>query len=338
MKQLLLGTLTLLIAFLPVSFAGAAGTPAGTPITNQATATYNTGGPPITKQSPPVTTIVAEVLDVDVTWQDVSNVSVNPGNTAQVLTFRVTNNGNGNDEYTLTPVSSSPPLVGDDFDPVLTAAGNVFFDTNTNGVYDAGTDAEYIPGTNDPVLAADAWITVFVLNDIPGGVVQTDLGDSRLTATSNTLVTGSESPGDIIAGAGESGTDAVVGASGGRDNVIGTYEVFNVIVDVIKSASVLDQYGTAEPIPGAVITYTIEVDVTGIGNVDDVVITDLIPAETTYNTGTLTLNSSGLTDGADSPTDEGDVGDTTPGTVTVGLGTLSAASATQIITFKVTID
>ena len=153
MKQLLLGTLTLLIAFLPATFAGATGTPAGTPITNQATATYNIGGPPIIKQSPPVITKVAELLDVDVTWQDGANVSVNPGNTAQVLTFRVTNNGNGDDDYTLAPVSSSPPLVGDNFDPVLTAAGNVFFDTNTNGVYDAGTDVEYIPGTNDPVLA-----------------------------------------------------------------------------------------------------------------------------------------------------------------------------------------
>ena len=99
----------------------------------------------------------------------------------------------------------------------------------------------------------------------------------------------------------------------------------------------LDQYGTAEPIPGAVITYTIEVDVTGVGNVDDVVITDPIPAETTYNANTLTLNGPpALTDGDGD--DEGDVGFTTSDTVTVSLGTLSAASGTQIITFKVTID
>jgi uncharacterized repeat protein (TIGR01451 family) len=140
----------------------------------------------------------------------------------------------------------------------------------------------------------------------------------------------------VIPGAADCGADAVVGTSGGTDSDIGTYIVSNVVVSVVKTASVSDPFGGTEPIPGATITYTIAVTVAGSGIAEGVVITDPIPVHTTYSPGTLTLNAASLTDDADG--DAGDVGGTTPGTVTVNLGDVAAGSPVEIITFSVVID
>ncbi len=138
-----------------------------------------------------------------------------------------------------------------------------------------------------------------------------------------------------MAGAGDGGTDAVVGSSGGSADGIGTYVASTVVVSVVKSAVIADPFGGAEPVPGAVISYSIAVTVSVSGPALSVVITDLIPADTTYNTGTLTLNAAPLTDAADA--DAGDVGGTTPGTVTVNLGDLPVGSL-ETVAFEVTIN
>jgi uncharacterized repeat protein (TIGR01451 family) len=302
-------------------------TPACTEITNRATATYSIGDNVYTETSAPVTIMVAELLDVSVVWQDAANIPVSPGSSDQVLTFLVTNTGNGGDSYTLEGLSN---LAGDDFDPVFAA---IHLDSNDNGVFDLGVDAEYVPGANDPDLGADESAIVFVLNDIPADLLNGHLGNSQLTATSNT---GDGAPGTVVPGGGDCGTDAVVGTSGGSDSDIGTYVVSTVALSIQKAAIVVDPFGGSEPIPGAVIEYTIVVSVSGSDVAGDVVITDPIPEHTTYSAGTLTLNGGSLTDEVDG--DAGDVGGTTPNMVTVALGGLSEETPVQSITFNVTID
>jgi len=212
------------------------------------------------------------------------------------------------------------------------------YHTNSSNSYDAG-DIQYVQGVNDPTLAENASITVFLLNDIlAAGLSDGDLGDSQLTATSNTPpAPGPWAAGTVVAGAGEvPGTDAVVGTSTGSANERGTYVVSSVVVSLVKSATIVDQFGGTEPVPGATITYAIVVSVTGSGTAQGVIITDPVPGNTTYTAGTLNLNSGALTDiGGD---DAGDVGTTTAGTVTVSLGNLAALSPVQTITFDVTID
>jgi uncharacterized repeat protein (TIGR01451 family) len=221
-------------------------------------------------------------------------------------------------------------LGGDDFDPVLVA---LYLDTDSNSACDPAVDEEYRSGINDPSLPADAGITVFVLNDIPINVTGGELGNSQLTTTSKT---GTGTPGTVIEDVGEEGTDAVIGSSGGRDDDIGTYVVSTAGVSVAKSATVVDPSGSSSPVTGADITYTLVVTVSGSGTVFDVILTDSLPAETTYNPGTLTLNGAPLTDEAD--VDAGDVGGTTPGVVTVRLGDLPVGSPAQTITFDVRIN
>ncbi len=326
MKEQLRQALIVAITVLPAQAAMAGGTLPGIDITNQASATFNVGSTPLTESSNVATNTVAERLEVSVTWQDAANITVSPNDTDQVLTFQVTNNGNGSDDYTLTGLST---LSGDNFDPSLV---NIYLDADADGIYNAGLDTLYSPGSNDPILATDVSLTVFLVNDIPGALADGDLGDSKISATSNT----GTGTGTVVVGGGDGGVDAVVGTSGGLQSVTGTYIVSNVSVSVVKTATVSDPFGGSEPIPGATIRYSIVVTASGSGTAEGLVITDAIPANTAYEPGTITLNAGALTDGDDA--DVGDINITNANTVTVSLGNLTAASATQTVTFDVTIN
>jgi uncharacterized repeat protein (TIGR01451 family) len=321
------------VATFAIAAAGAhaVGTAAGTDITNTASVTADVGGSPVSATSNPHVVTVAEVIDVDVTLLTIGNVLVNSPASGQVLTYRVTNLGNGVDSFAL---SVNNALGGDAFDPVF---ASVYFDANANGLYDAGTDTLYAPGLNDPVLDANGAddVVVFVLNDIPAGLASGDLGNSELLAASNT---GAGAPGSVIGGAGEAGTDAIVGPSGGDDQAQGAYQVSSVAIAIAKSSTISDPFGGAQPIPGATITYTLVVTVTGAGNADATTLSDAIPANTTYVAGSMTRNAAPLTDASDAPTDDADFGVTTPNAITVGLGSLPAGGPPETITFQVTIN
>jgi uncharacterized repeat protein (TIGR01451 family) len=222
-------------------------------------------------------------------------------------------------------------LIGDDFDPVP-ASPFIYFDTDGSGDLSLA-DVPYVAGGNDPQLAADASVTMILVNDIPAGTPDGDRGRSELRATS---ATGTGAPGTVFAGQGLGGVDAVVGTSGGEAAVYGEYLVGNIQISAIKSQTVSDPFGGARPIPGATITYQIVVTATGAGAAIGTAFNDAIPADTTYVAGSATLNGTGLTDTAD-----GDAGAfvTTPTpAVTVALGDLTASSAPQTIVFRVTID
>jgi len=307
----------------------AGGTPAGTDITSQATINYTITGSQYTAHSNTVTTSVAEVLDLSLVWQDAAPVEVQPGEVGQALSFRLTNTGNGSDSFTMTGQSN---LGGDDFDPIL---ADIHLDTNGNGRFDPVIDELYIPGGNDPVLVADAFTLLFLLNDIPPNATVSQLGASMLNAASNT---GTGAPGTVIPGAGEMGQDAIVGAGGGRADDRGSYVVvaLSAQVAILKSAVVVDPFGGSQPVAGATITYQLSVIATGTGTTNDVTVSDAIPLNTTYNPGTLMLNGSPVTDAVDG--DSGDMGGTTPGAITMTLGDVAVSGPGQTITFTVTID
>ena len=310
--------------------AGAVGTPAGEDIANTATATWTAGGPagPI---SASVTFLVDERIEIDVALQNAGPVVTVPGATGEVLTFLLTNQGNGSETFALF---ENAALAGDDFDPI---PAGIFLDGNGNGVYDAGVDPAYVPGANDPTLDANTpgaeTALVFLVNDIPAGPAANDTGDAELRAESTTY-TGA--PGTFAAGAGDGGTNAVAGTSGGLDADRGTYVISDTLVSVVKSAAVDDGFGGSRAAPGSTITYSLDVTVAGTQTAGNVVITDPIPTNTTYTTNTIFLNGLPLTDlGGD---DAGDYNATNPNTITVGLGDLDSTSPVQTITFQVTID
>lgn len=307
--------------------AVAAGTPAGTVIQNTATVSFDLAGTPLTLDSNTTTITVVERLDVAVTLQSPQTlVAANDVNRA--LLFTVTNTGNGSEPFLLAIDSA---LAGDDFNPVP-AVPAIYFDTDGSGDFNVG-DQAYNPGVNDPVLAADASIDVFLVNDIPGTVINGQIGQSQLMATS---ATGSGTPGTEFTGAGDGGVDAIVGASGGQDSDVGEYLVSDVQISVVKAQAVADPFGGTEAIPGATITYTITVEVTSTGTATATVLSDPIPTYTTYLANSMTLNAAGLSDAADADAGELDTGGAP--TVVVRLGDLTLGDGIQTIVFQVTID
>jgi uncharacterized repeat protein (TIGR01451 family) len=317
----------LVVATATIGFSApayATGTAAGTTISNTAQVTYtDTTGTPVTVPSNRVDLRVDEVINVTVVSADPGDVASQPGATNQVLTFNVTNTGNGPEAFRLSPVNA---IGGDAFDPTTTS---LVLDSNGNGVYDAGVDTVYNPGSNDPVLAPDASVRVFVLSTIPGAATDGQRGQTDLTATATT---GSGTAGTVFTGQGAGGGDAVIGATTGvgRDN--GFYIVSAATVAFVKSAAVRDPFGGTTSVPGSVITYTLVATVSGTGSLTNVAAGDPIPANTTYVPGSITLGGSPLTDATDS-----DVGEFAANRVTVRFGTL-AGGQTRTITFKTKIN
>lgn len=317
----------LILAVIAAPAARAVGTAAGTNIQGAAQISYTIGGVSQTGSSNTVSVTVAEILDVVVTVAGTASVS--PGDTQQELVFTVTNTGNGAETFNLAALSAG--IAGDDFDPTL-AANPLYFDTDNSNDLSAG-DTVYVPGTNDPLLAADAGVRVILVNDIPGSVANGQRGRSQLTATSRT---GSGAPGTVFAGQGDNGLDAIAGTSGASAVVTGEYIAAGLQVGAVKSQVVVDQFGGSRPVPGARINYTVVVTTAGSGSAIGTVFTDAIPANTTYVAGTLRLNSSTLSDDADS--DAGEMLSVPAPQVRIQLGDLTSASAPQTIEFAVTIN
>jgi hypothetical protein len=322
-----LRVIPLVIATATIGFAtpaAATGTVAGTTISNTATASYtDAGGNPQSVPSNQIDIIVDELLDVTVATADPGDIVSLPGSTNQILSFTITNTGNGTEAFSLTPNAS---VGGDQFDPTVTT---IVLDSNGNGAYDPGTDTVYIAGTNDPVLLHDAAIKVFVLSTIPGGATDLDKGIVSLTAAAKT---GSGAPGTSFPGQGMGGGDAVVGATGADGVDQGRYIVQTATVTFTKSATVLDPFGGTKSVPGSIITYSLVAAVTGTGNLANLSLGDNIPVGTTYQIGTITLQSAPLTDLVDL-----DAGKFQGGAVTVALGTV-AGGQTRTVTFKVKIN
>lgn len=317
----------LIVATATIAFAGpahAVGTTAGTTISNTATVTYtDPQGASVSVPSNRVDIIVDELLDVTVASADPGDVAALPGSTNQILTFSVTNNGNGSESFRLAPINA---IGGDAFDPATTS---LVIDSNGNGVYDAGVDTVYNAGSNDPVLAPDTSVRVFVLSTIPAAATSGQRGQTDLTATA---VTGSGTPGTTFAGQGQGGGNAVVGATTalGRDD--GFYIVNAATVAFVKSATVLDPFGGTKSVPGAVITYTLLATVSGSGSLANLAVGDPVPASTTYVPGSITSQALPVTDLTD-----GDDGEFAASRVSVRFGTV-AGGQTRTVTFKVKIN
>ena len=310
-----------LLATLWAGSAQAAGVTAGTLIANTATATYDTGAASVSVQSNTVTVRVDELLDVAVATLGASPTDAGAG--TSVLTFRLTNTGNGPEGYRLT---ADPAIAGNDFNAVVQS---IAIDSNGNGVYDAGVDQIVATGAATPDVAPDTALTVFVLVTLPTDAADGETAQVRLTAAAST---GTGTAGTVFAGQGSGGGDAVTGVSTAQDDALATLRARLALVALTKSAAIRDPFGGVQPVPGAVVTYTLAAAVSGAGTASNLRITDAIPTGTTYEPGTLTLEGTALTDVAD-----GDAGRGSSAGIEVGLGSV-AGGTTRTVTFKVKVN
>lgn len=305
-------------------FAGeahATGVTAGTMIQNTASATYNSGTDTTTVTSNTVNLRVDELLDVAVATLDSAPQPLGSG--TAVLTYQVTNTGNGSEAFNLTANST---VSGNSFDATVQS---IYVDSNGNGIYDPGVDAAVTNGGASPAIAPDASLAVFVVVSLPAGAPDGGTSQVRLTATS---VTGTNAPGTVYTGQGQGGGDAVVGATTAQANSLDSLVAHVAAVNLIKSFTVADPFGGTQPVPGAIVTYTIKADISGSGQVSGLHVTDIIPVGTTYQAGTLKLDTAGLTDVADS-----DAGTASASGIDVNLGTQNGGTS-HTVTFKTRIN
>ena len=339
--------------------AFAIGTDAGREILNTAQATFSVAG---VVQTPVVSnstqTFVDELIDVVVVSDDAGAVGVSSSQTNAVLQFSVTNTGNGTESMRLI---ADTAVGGDDFNPAL---NQIYLEDNgVPGLQTgAGGDTPYLSGSGDPTMIEDEVLIVYIDSAIVGGPAQNDEGAVALRAVANTIVSnaGTDDPADALfpavgtsyAGAGdlnETGSGnvtAVVGTSHDLSNLLiraqGRYRVSAAVVSINKSAvAVSDPFGGITLVPGTIITYQIDVLISGTDSAESLAVTDVIPAQLEYQPGTLAVSA--LPAGEEVDDDFAPSGSDNTGfvagtqTITVNLGTVAAGTPVITITFDAAI-
>lgn len=308
-------------AVLAPGLAHATGVSAGTTISNTASATYTSGSSSGSVNSNTVNVKVDELLDVAVT--PLTTTPATAGSSNVVLEYSITNTGNGPEAFKVTV---NPAVAGNGFDATVVS---IVVDSNGNGTYEPGTDQVITSGSATPSIAADGTLKIFVIVSLPATATDGQTSQVQLTADA---VTGTGTPGTVFAGQGAGGGDAVVGSSTasqfGKDALVAALAA----VSLSKSVSIVDPFAGTQPIPGAIVTYTLTATVSGSGSVDGLHITDVIPAGTTYQAGTLKLGGTTLTDASDV-----DAGVASSSGIDVNVGS-AAGGSTKIVKFDVKIN
>lgn len=242
------------------------------------------------------------------------SIQTTPGGTV-VYTHTISNDGN----VAFTDVTIGTTDTDGDF------STGVFFDTNGNGVYDVGVDQPFADQLD--TLGPGATGTIFVVVTAPG--------DAAPGQTNTTTVT----------------VDATSATGGDSDSVDDITEIVESGVTLVKEQALdADCDGTADSgfqqtqiqqgagaIPGACLLYRVTATNVGSTNIDDLIITDSTPANTTYraNSGSGGVCQSGATISVGTVTAEPADGGT--GSITGDVGTLSG-STSVVLDFCIRID
>jgi len=353
--------------------AMSAGTAAGTTVSNSATISYSVGGtaqPDITSAAE--TFLVDRKINLTVATTDVSAVGVTPGTNGNVLTFTVTNNGNGTQDFALsaTAVLSAAAAAFGGNDNVDATSVSVVIESGATGGYQSGEDT----GTFIDELAADGTQTVYIVGNFDTSFVNNDiasyhlLAEARLHGAATTL-------GAVLtetAGADDTGTEDIVfsdiqGSDAANDasrdaqhSDQSDFKIVSAVLSLDKVSVVISDpsNGTTNPkaIPGAVIEYTITVsNAAGAATATGIAVQDSLNTEIATN-GTIAFNADTYASGkgirVTAPNinggaaldltniSDGDVGDfnvTTTNAVTV-TGIDLAASESATVVFRVTVQ
>ena len=337
------------LAALGANPAYAAGTLAGSTITNTVTVDYQVGGVAQTATAASDTFTVDRKVNLTVAEVGTTTTQVSPGQAAAVTTFQVTNLSNATLDFALAVAQQTGGAGAhantDSFDATNV---RIYRDANGNGVFDAAdTLVTYLDE-----LAADASATVFVVADIPLGQVTGSVAAVTLTATAREGGTMGTQGAALIAtsGGNTAGMDTVFADGAGatdatRDGAFSAkddYTVLAAALSVVKRSKIISDpvNGTTNPsfIPGAVIEYCISVaNAAGSGSATSVAISDPLPTTVTYlpSFGIL-LN--GTVDGSNQCLANGAAGGSfSAGTVSGTLASVIAAD-TRTLLFRATIN
>ena len=284
----------------------AKGTPAGTLISNMALIDYTVGGTDGNLSSNTDQFIIDRVVDIKIDWEDAAPIEVAAGDHDRVLTFLLTNLGNGDENITLGYEHNATSL--------FVPQGVWIYQDDGDGLFDPTKDSNI----SRVSLGADLNATLFLVGTIPDD---------------NTTVPGNQSYEAIRASSDSNATpgadrqhqlDVVIRQ--GVDVDTGSWVVRNYWLVTDKNATIHSEDNATHT--GTRITYTIDCyidgNVTG-KTISNMVVTDNIPANTRYVPGSLRLDAAALTDAVD-----GDHGECNTTQITVRVGTLSGSGHKKV--------
>lgn len=359
-KQLLGAVSSVALIALSTSPAYAAGTTAGSNITNTVTVDYQVGGFDQTAIDATDTITVDRKIDLTVAETGfIGRTQVSPNETQAVIEFDVTNLSNDTVDLALTAVNAA----GNDF-----TLSNIiiFVDADADGEYDAGEEVTFL----DEVIA-DGVTTVLVAADVPITATEGQTADIVLTAQAHAA--GAAGLGAIYnagstSGDGDANTEdgtvnaanidtVLADAAGDTDGVndgafsaTDGYVVAAADITVSKQSRIIDDgvggtFPNAKAIPGAVVEYCIIVsNGAGGATATGVTVSDVLPVDLEIDdTFGIFINgtvASGYcaADGTDDA--NSNFTDNALGTPDEVDGTLSdlAANATSTLYFRATIN
>lgn len=327
----------------------AAGTTAGSSITNTVTVDFQVGGISQTQQSASDSFVVDRKIDLLVEEVGTVTTDVVPGQTNAVTTFQLRNDSNETLDFLLaaTQIAGGTAAHGgtDSFNATNIRIYRDNPSTGTVGSYDVG-DALV---TYVDELAADTTVRLFVLADIPGGLANNAVAGVQLRATAREGGAAS-TQGAAIAqttGANTAGKDTVFAdaagvndaARDGAHSAADDYTVKTATLAVTKTSRVISDpiNNTTNPklIPGATVEYCVAVANSGGAAATSVAINDSVPGELTFTAGSIKLNGTvtGGTCNAD-----GAAGGSYSAPVVSGTIATVAAGDTRTLVFRATVN
>lgn len=249
---------------------------------------------------------VDEILDVVVVVVVVAEqaepVTIDSPMTGAILSFLITNIGNGDEDYGLRLQSN---INEGGFDPASTSLY-----LEQNGVPElqvgAGGDLPCIEGSTLPVTA-NAQRSIYVVAEIPAGITSNALSQLRLRAVSATLfaqtglhdpgLPGFPLPGTAFPLLGDTGSTAVVGLSHNpAEPVFTTLSGFRIdapVVCIDRSAIAVRALDGSDAVrPGSTVDYQLQVVLPGSGAVERATLTDLLPPELAFIAGSHVITFS----------------------------------------------
>lgn len=285
------------------------GTAANTDITNTVQVDYSVGGVAQNRLTAADTFKVDRKVNVTVAAVDTQAVSVSPGQTNAVTTFRVTNNSNATLDYLLAAANQGNGA------GAFTGNTDNFDVTNIRVFRESGANAGYQPGEDTAVsilnLASGGEATVYVVSDMivaagtpptlpANGAVATVIltataasGGTALQQSDPNAANGKMSMETIFA-------DAAGAAPGdverdGRHSAKSDYRVNAAQLAVSKHSRVVsDGLGTSNfrSVPGALVEYCIIVsNAAGSAAATNVILRDNVPTAMTYEPSTAVFSS-----------------------------------------------
>ena len=322
--------------------AQAAGTQAGSTITNTVSVNYQVGGIAQTAQSASNAITVDRKVNLTIASAG-STTTVSPGQTSASTAFTVTNSSNDTIDIVLGVVNQSGGAAQH--------GGTDTIDVSNYKIYSDAALTTLITYLDE--VAPDATRTVYVSADVAISVTNGQIAGDILTGTAAagggtgaqgtvlTATSGANTAGvDTVFADGAGSTDA---ANDGKYSAKGDYTVSAPVLTVTKTSVLISDpvNGTTNPkaIPGAVLEYCISVaNAAGSATATSLALSDPLPTTVTYSSAYgIFLN--GTVTGSTCNTDGTAGGAYTAGTTTVS-GTLNnlTAGSTETLRFRAAIN